>query len=455
MSESEAWNLCVDFGTAYSKAAAAPSNAWTHFQPESVRPLMVGAAAGSTNAFLLDSAVFVDDQNVLFGPDAVRRAEQLETKKRQALRSFKTLLSAPDLERALNTSATHSIDPHRAFRLRDLIVLYLAFLARSVDRAVAADPALASAQGRFNRRYASPAWRGGGGPSPHAVVVGLFAEAQAVQAILGDDLFAQGGVPIGAAQSALLAAGTAEEMRSWRMGMMFEATAAAAYSSIGLESSADHLIVVDMGAGTTDIAALARADAALEELKGARVTLTRAGDFIDRLLLNLAIEGAPSLKTPAQQAELWRSLTHSIRDIKESLFNDKRAAIHHNGRTIVIALKDLERDKDFKQFIKMLAQAYEHGLDVVIDRAANDGERQVDAIAVGGGAAAPFIQDMLKRKSKSGKLRVAPRPATPDWAHSPVFGGNLAPIFPQLAISIGGALAPASMLAAQPSPSFS
>ncbi|HWA00970.1 MAG TPA: Hsp70 family protein [Caulobacterales bacterium] len=447
--EPESWNLCVDFGTACSKAAAAPSNAWSHFKPEMVRPLAVGAASRAGNAFLLDSAIFVDDESVLFGPDAVRRAEELESSKRQALRSFKTLLSAPDLERALNTSATHSIDPHRAFRLRDLIVLYLAFLARSVDQAVAADPALNGAGGRFNRRYASPAWRGGGGAALHAMLVRMFAEAQAVQAILGDAMFARGGVSLEAARRALASA-AAEQARGWRMGMMFEATAAAAYSSIGLESSAAHLIVVDVGAGTTDIAALARADAALEELKAARVTLTRAGDFIDRLLLNLAIEGAPSLKTPAQQAELWRSLTHSIRDIKESLFSEKRAAIRHDGRTIVIALKDLERDKDYKQFLKMLAQAYEHGLDVVLGRAANDGEGQVDAIAVGGGAAAPFVQDMLKRKSKSGKLRIAARPATPHWAHAPAFGGNLAPIFPQLAIAIGGALAPGSMLAERP-----
>ena len=110
------------------------------------------------------------------------------------MRSFKTLLSAPDLERALNTSATHSIDPHRAFRLRDLIVLYLAFLARGIDHAVAADPALASANGRYNRRYASPAWRGGGAGNLHAVVTQLFGEAQAVQARLGDALFSPEGV---------------------------------------------------------------------------------------------------------------------------------------------------------------------------------------------------------------------------------------------------------------------
>ena len=41
------WTLCIDFGTAFSKAAAAPTGAWTRFDPATVRPLMLnGAGAG-------------------------------------------------------------------------------------------------------------------------------------------------------------------------------------------------------------------------------------------------------------------------------------------------------------------------------------------------------------------------------------------------------------------------
>ena len=36
------WTLCIDFGTAFSKAAAAPRDAWTRFDPRFVRPLMLG-----------------------------------------------------------------------------------------------------------------------------------------------------------------------------------------------------------------------------------------------------------------------------------------------------------------------------------------------------------------------------------------------------------------------------
>lgn len=441
------WSLCIDFGTAFSKAAVAPSGAWARFDPGSVRPLTIGGVE-SDNPFLLDSAVFFDDSAVLLGAPAMKRAAQLEQSKRQALRSFKTLLSAPDLERTLGLNLPVPIDPHRRFYLRDAIVLYLAFLTRAIDRAIAIDPVISWSPGPIDRRYASPAWRGAGGAVLHGLIVRLFEEARFVQKALGDALFAPAGVPIDAAKAACEAARDAAPDPEWSMGMIFEATAAAAYSSIGLERSAAHLIVVDMGAGTTDFAAVARGSARLEEIPEARVTLTRAGDFIDRVLLNLAVESSPALKTPAQQAALWRALSGAIREVKENLFHNGRAALRHGGKTITLQTKDLSRDKDFREFEKLLTRAFERGLDAAASRAKSSGEQEIDAIAVGGGAAAPFIQDLIKKR-KIGKLKVTPRPATPDWAHAPAYGGNLAPIFPQLAIAIGGALAPDTLLAAR------
>lgn len=439
------WTLCIDFGTAYSKAAAAPSDSWANFDPAQVRPLMLGGSTG--NAFLLDSAVFLEEDRILFGQAAVQRADLLAEKNRMALRSFKTILSVSDLDRALNTAAPRSIDPHGVFQMRDLIVLYLAYLSAAIERAIAADPVLSKA-GDFERRYATPAWRGGDSAGNHNVVVRLFAEADAVRGFLGASLVAEQGVKIAPLRKALtLAAKTTTEPA---MGLIFEATAAAAYTSIGLDNAASHLIVLDMGAGTTDVAAVVRSSAGLEELPEARVTLKQAGDFVDRVIANMALAQSPNLKTSAQQAELWRALMRSMRDIKESIFIDGRAMIRVEGRPLAFTLRDMMRERDFKDFAANLEQAYDHGLEVVRDAAIADKSREIQAVAVGGGAYAPFIQDLVRRKPpRAGKLRITPRPATPTWAHAPEFGGNLAPVFPQLAIAIGGALAPRSMLAAQ------
>jgi hypothetical protein len=204
-----------------------------------------------------------------------------------------------------------------------------------------------------------------------------------------------------------------------------------------------------MGAGTTDIAALARLGPRTIELPEARVTLKQAGDFIDRIIANRVLDTAKWAKRPEEKSELWSVLMRQMGDIKEAIMADGRATLRNQGRSISLSLKEVEKDRDFRDFQQNLRQAYDHALAVVRDDARARGRSEVQAIAVGGGAAAPFIQELIRRKMESSRPRVIPRPATPDWAHAREFRGNLAPVFPQLAIAIGGALAPDSMLAAR------
>lgn len=438
------WTLCIDFGTAFSKAAVAPTGAWSRFDPANVRPLMLSAEG--QNTFLLDSAVFVDEDRVLFGRAALNEAEAQAGNKRAALRSFKTLLSVSDLDRALNTNAPATIDPHRVFQMRDLIVLYLAYLLASVDRAIAADPILAQG-GALTRRYAAPAWRAGDSAGMHDVIVRLFGEAEAFRAIVGKRILAPDGLSLRTISDALPKA--MEQAEALEMGLIYEATAAAAYTSVGLDGAGSHMIVVDMGAGTTDIAALARLGPRTIELPEARVTLKQAGDFIDRVIANRVLETAKWAKREQERTELWSVLMHQMADIKEAVMADGRATLRNQGRSITLTFKEIEKDEDFRDFQKSLREAYDHALAIVRDDARARGRSEVQAIAVGGGAATPFIQDLIRRKMEASRPRVVPRPATPDWAHAREFRGNLAPVFPQLAIAIGGALAPDSMLAAR------
>lgn len=441
------WTLCIDFGTAYSKAAAAPVDAWNAFDPGSVRPLMLGEGGVGANAFLLNSAVFIEEGRVYFGRPALARAEALASQRRMALRSFKTLLSVSDLERGLNTSAPGSIDPSRTFTMGDLILLYLAYLWSAIDRAIGADAVLSGANS-IALRYAAPAWRAGDSAGLHEIVVGLFGAAQALAETLGPArLLASRGVGADEALKALAVARA--EPAPCAMGLIFEATGACAYGTIGLDRDASHMIVVDMGAGTTDIAALARNNGRLHELQAARLTLKQAGDFVDSVIGNLTLKSCSWAKSPAQQAEVWNAALRAARDIKESLFFDGRAALRVNGRTVKLGMRDLERHADFRDFMQDLAQAYEQGLEAVCSDALGRGRKEVHAIAVGGGAYAPFIQNLLRTKPRRGRIKVKPRSATPEWAHTGAFDGNLAPVFPQLAIAIGGSLAPEEMLAAK------
>lgn len=437
------WTLCIDFGTAFSKAAAAPTGAWAKFDPRLVRPLAL-SQEGTGNRFLLDSAVFVDEGRVLFGRAAIARADALSSKRRLALRSFKTLLSVSDLDRALNTNAPTSIDPNKVFQMRDLIVLYLAFLLESVAQAIAADPMLRGSQ--LSYRYAAPAWRTGDSAGMHDSVLRLFGEAEAFRALLGERLLSLGGLVIDTITDKLPRA--TAKAGAYDMGLIFEATAAAAYTSVGLEGSGSHLIVLDMGAGTTDIAALVRTGASVFELPEARYTFKQAGDFVDGVIANVVLDSAKWASSQEQRSTLWSALMRQMRDIKETVFADGQATLRHEGRTISLTMRDIERDQDFREFLGTLQRAYADSLAVVRNDARARKREEVQAVAVGGGAAAPFINAAIAARPRGGGPRVVARPATPDWAHASEFQGNLAPVFPQLAIAIGGALAPDEMLAA-------
>lgn len=439
------WTLCIDFGTAYSKAAAAPRDAWNGFDPALVRPLMLGNVQEAGNPFLLESAVLVDDDAVVFGRAATARANALMHRRRMPLRSFKTLLSVSDLDRALNTNAPASVDPHRVFQMRDLIVLYLGYLLTAVDVAAAQDELVAEAED-LEWRYAAPAWRSGDSAGQHDAVVRLFGEADAFRRMAGRDaLLKPEGVKLATVRAVLPEAMAAPSQ--YQIGLIFEATAAAAYTSIGLAEHASHLLVVDMGAGTTDLAALVRDGAGLAELHEARVTLKQAGDFVDNTIANVALENCSWAKTEEQRASLWSALARQIRQIKESIFVDGAADIEHDGRRIEVTMRDLERHPDFRDFLASLTAAYDHVLSVVQDDALQRRSREIEAVAVGGGAAAPFIQDLIAKRRGNTKVAVIKRPATPDWAHAEDAPGDLAPVFPQLAIAIGGALAPNPVLA--------
>ena len=444
------WTLCIDFGTAFSKAAVAPSDSWSRFDPGLIRPLMLGGENQGANTFLLPSAVFVDDARILFGPAAIARAAALADKKRAALKSFKTLLSVSDLDRALNTGLPASIDPHRQFSMGDLITLYLAYLNASIDRAVAADAVL-ERFAALDRRYAAPAWRGGDATGLHGVIMGVFGQAEAARDLLGNEVLGAEGIAIEKAKDAVAKARASDRVAE--MGLIFEATAAAAYTSVGLDIDAPALIIADMGAGTTDIAVLARAGARIEELPEARLTLKQAGDYIDSVIANLILDANPRVKKLPEQTALWSAAIRGMRGFKETLFAEGRASMRHDGKVTTVTVRALENHKDFRVFARAVGDAYDAALEAASKYAVMHGRREIQSVAVGGGAHAPFIQDLIRRKPKrNGKVQVIPRPPTPDWAHAAEFQGNLAPVFPQLAIAIGGAIAPLDMLAAGATP---
>src|SRR5262245_57040447 len=248
---SGSWTVCVDFGTAASKAAAAWRAPGETFRPEHVRPLRLGEG-DSDNPLTLKSVLFLDHGRLFFGETGWRHAQAVDARaNRQALSSFKTLLSSKDLEHSIGLLVSPRVDPAGVFRQRDLIVLFLAFLIRRIDRAQGLDPMLAD-QPKPSLRYSYPGWTASDSSARHNLISRLVDEGMIVADMIKEDFGANEGLTYEVARAALRQAATVE-VASRIEGVVFEATAAASCRLIAHDGGAAYAAVIDMGAGTTDI----------------------------------------------------------------------------------------------------------------------------------------------------------------------------------------------------------
>ena len=99
---------------------------------------------------------------------------------------------------------------------------------------------------RCRASTAAPAWRAGDSAGSHESILQLFGEAEAFRLAAGRRLMQSNGVALSFVTDALPKATASAQ--PFDMDLIFEATAAASYLSVGLHDSAAHLIVVDMGA---------------------------------------------------------------------------------------------------------------------------------------------------------------------------------------------------------------
>lgn len=436
------WSVCVDFGTAACKAAAAWRATGEAFRPDHVRLLRLGEGDGD-NPLTLKSVVYLDNGRIFFGEAGWRRAGGANAKaNRQALSSFKTLLSSADLEFSIGQLVSPRIDPVGVFRQRDLIVLFLAFLIRRIDRAQNIDPVLSQEQ-RPMLRYSYPGWSSGDDVARHRLIARLFDEGMILAELIKEDFGANEGLGYDIARRALAEASQIA-VASRIEGVVFEAAAAAACRLVGHDGEPAHAAVIDMGAGTTDIGGYCvSAAGGVEEIQGVQRTLDIAGDTIDRVLMNVLVKKARHVREPHARGMLWRALLPKIRGLKEALIATGECTLEHEGKTIRVKMREVTRRGDFKRAMKDIDRAYLQALTAISGACLTAGQNEITVVLAGGGANYPFLQTLAARpKLAKGKVRLRLEPLVPDWARTESFDERLAAVFPQLSIAIGGAIAP-------------
>lgn len=432
--------ICLDFGTAWCKAAQYLGEPEAVFDPEAVRVLSLGGEEG----MLLATALRVQGERARFGPEALAPdvAVGAGGAKGSAYLSFKALLSAPDLARMLQARAPARYDASASLTQRDLVVAFLGFALHRVRRALG----LAGHEATPPFRFTYPAW--GLGNDRRRELGALFNEGALLAQMLGEAFEDRTGVPLEVLRPALQQV----QVRAVPVvvGAVFEAGAVACSRLLLEPGRAQALLVVDVGAGTTDFGAFTHHNGQMAEVRAARTTIDLAGDAVDNALLNVLIERAKHVKGATAQGVLWRELSPQMRRFKEALFAQGRASVRCAGAVVTVTVADLERHVGYRAFVEAVTKAYALALESVAVKAREDAlTQELTVVLSGGGAGLPFLARMVARARppKRLRMRIVAAPLRPEWCLVPRFEGQLAPVFPQMCVAIGGALAGEQLVA--------
>lgn len=432
--------ICIDFGTALSKASVCLDPLLP--LEVGVKPLPIGAVARAEHPLLTPSVLYVDGGRLYFGQQALERARRDVDSTRDPLLSFKTVLGASNVNEALLQKIKPSIDPTGTFRQRDVLVLYLAYLDQLIREALDLAPNMPPGIGNARRRYTSPVWRPGSGVDH--VFEAIFNEAAAISLRLGRLFLSPEGMSIAQCKDALDKAMAQPGDGMFETGI-FEPHAAAAASLAFTNAPTRFIMVFDMGAGTTDIAAFEFDESSeppsLTEIKEARQCRALAGDEIDRILIELYLRKRGD-KPRGDEAQVLRATKLSARDMKRELFTMGKCSLKGGWMGVTIRLTELLEDPQFRAYQTALRDSIAASLAPVMARAEAVNAEVVDVVLAGGGSQLPFLADLVKSAASLRPSRVALRcgPLSPASRLYEGIDPSLRDVFPQIAMSVGGAL---------------
>jgi len=352
------------------------------------------------------------------------------------------MLSAPNLAATLAFKLARSIDPTGTLRQRDALVLYFAFVDQLIRAAIASEAELSPAIANAPRRVTSPLWR----RDTEAVrtIGSLFSQAIAVSDRLGARMMDADGLQLDAVREALDDAATAPRSNLFE-GIVLEAHAAVSAYATFVSVPARHVLVVDMGAGTTDIAGFelegGSHDVAMNEIRGTQQCSVLAGDELDNIVVDRFVRSRGKLR-PDVEAQLWRALRLSAAELKRNLFGRGKAVFKHGDQRMTLSQEAVTKDASFKAYCNALSKTLSGSMALLAAKAKRDGAQAITILLAGGGSNLPFLADLVKAAgaSHSRGLKLEVEPFGARWAlphrHHPLGG-----VLPQLAIAMGGAVA--------------
>ena len=451
------WVLCLDFGTAKSKAFAATDD---EEDPE-LEPLPLGDDDGDVDGskYEVSSCVWIHDDGRLFvGSEAVERGMSYggEPTTRRPLDSLKQEISQVDPEDGaaeLARKLPRDVDPTSTLTYADAIAIYLAYLTDLATTAVARRVGTRYVR----RRFTVPCWQS----TQRRWAAELLGKSLLRAQVLADTFRNRWreGIPVERVASAVRAAavhdgdltrlaatGSNDVTDDWTLGT-FEPLAAASACVWRDRFARDLMLVVDVGAGTTDLSLFwvvqdgdfHRAFPIADGNSGIR----QAGDTLDRLLVEALLRKA-GLGVDETGDRARRGLRRKgVRQMKERLFQVGRLTeTLVNDEEVTLSREEFIESDGVTKFADRIADKIQRLLEDVHEsweRAAT--EKGVTLVLTGGGCDLPMITSLRDRRWRLGgrpvPFRVARR--VPRSVEDR-FDAAFIQVYPRLAVAMGGVL---------------
>lgn len=463
--------VCIDFGTAMSKAWA------TGKEMNETTPLVIGNYAGMPDKLAVPSSVFISDSGRVFlGNDAVLQHQNDSRRGRNRFDNIKHLLTHHAGGRLDDLPPLGSdIDPTASGLTQgDLLLLYLAWLTDISEKALQQSlekvgRPLPDGVGyrAVIRRYAIPCFE-----DDRAERVRHFMEKTLLKAQLLADSLSGAWNEITTAQLYPLM----KKLRDQDVSPLKEKLLAhkpevrepiAAGSSLvneefGERRARHYVLVVDSGAGTTDFAMFLVAPGRGDDEGEVRYSLlsksvrmsTIAGNEADKILRRLILDACDhdSPKYNDMEKNYIRTDVESrLRDFKLVLFRNKKIDVHLNqNAAAVVELEALLSDKDMLDDGAKLETVRREIIKAVFEGSnLNEAYRfapvEIHVLLTGGNAALPIVERLSSGTIDfdGAKIVFKKIEQRPQWINSlsREDAELIASNFPQCAVAIGGSTA--------------